>query len=104
MLKLVDRIDIAAPFFKHSFWFEEEETRALLSVKKGSKFAKNIDRDSNGSAYFDLPITIDCIDRVILGPEFSNDDIRIVSEIKGAILFEDLYTSSSNGTGVITNR
>ena len=34
LLKLVDRIDVAAPFFKHSFWFEEEETRALLSVKK----------------------------------------------------------------------
>lgn len=104
ILKLVDRIDTAAPFFKHAFWCEEEETRALLSIKKGNKFAKNINRDSNGSAYFDLPISTDCIDNVILGPEFSDEDIKEINSINGAISFENLNITLSTGTGVITNR
>ena len=65
---------------------------------------KNINRDSNGSAYFDLPISIECIDNVILGPEFSNEDIITATAIKGSILYVDLNTTRSNGTGVITNR
>ena len=103
-LRLVDRIDAAAPFFKHSFWREEYETRALLSIKKGTSFAKSLDRYSDGSAYFDLQITKNCINKVILGPEFSKEDAEILNSLDAKITFNDLMIVPSEGTGVITNR
>lgn len=103
-LRLIDRIDATAPFFKHSFWHEECETRALLSTKKGSKFAQTLDRYSDGSAYFDLPITKDCISKIILGPEFSESDIEVLKLLDAQIAFDELTTTPSEGTGVITNR
>ena len=103
-LRLIDKIDAAAPFFKHSFWFEECETRALLSTKNEGAVAKTLSKYPDGSAYFDLQITDKCINRVILGPEFSEDDSRILRSLDAKIKFEDLTTIPSIGTGVITNR
>lgn len=103
-LRLVDRIDTAAPFFKHSFWREENETRALLSAKKGSAVAQNLNTYSDGSAYFDLPISSKCISKVILGPEFSQNDAESLMSLDAKIRFSDLVAIPSEGTGVITNR
>lgn len=103
-LRLIDKIDTAAPFFKHLFWREECETRALLSTKKGGSFAQTLNRYSDGSAYFDLLITKNCISKVILGPEFSQDDIDSLQALETKINFRELITTPSEGTGVITNR
>ena len=103
-IRLIDRIDAAAPFFKHSFWYEECETRALLSTKKGSTLAQTLNAYSDGSYYFDLEISDKCISRVILGPEFSEEDKQILKALDSKIKFDDLITIPSSGTGVITNR
>ena len=103
-LALIDQFDSVAPFYKHSFWSEESETRALLSTKIRSKTAKALSRGNDGGAYFDLPITAKCIEKVILGPEFSESDITILNTIDGQIGFDELKTEKSSGTGVITNK
>lgn len=104
MLNLVDAFDTMAPFFKHSFWREENETRALLSAKVGSKVAKKLASYGDGSRYFDLPISLDCISRVILGPEFSESDAEELVSVSGRISFEALHKEHSEGTNIITNR
>ncbi len=104
LLKLVDDFDAVAPYYKHSFWREECETRALLSIKAGGKKARELYTYTDGSRYFDLPISKDCITKVILGPEFSVEDTETVREIKGQILFDELLSVSSEGTNIITNK
>lgn len=104
LLHLVDSFDIVAPYFKHSFWREESEKRALLSMKKGNPNATQIHSNTDGSRYFDLPISQDCISKVILGPEFSDHEIEELNIIDGAIRFCLLDTVHSEGTNVITNR
>ena len=104
MLHLIDMFDSIAPYFKHSFWREECETRALLSIKTGSKKVKDLGTYPDGSKYFDLSISGECITKVILGPEFSENDISELLSISGAIPFSSLVTEPSEGTNVITNR
>lgn len=104
MLHLVENFDTVAPYFKHSFWREECETRALLSVKKGSANVERIPAYGDGSRYFDLPISLDCISKVILGPELSKFELDELNTIGGKIPFSNLLTVPSNGTNIITNR
>lgn len=104
LLHLFDNIDAAAPYIKHSFWHEECETRALLSIKKNNPNASQVSTLKDGSGYFDLQISTDCINHVILGPEFSKDDLDELTSIHGKISFLSLATTPSEGTGVITNR
>lgn len=103
-LQLIDKIDTAAPFIKHSFWQEECETRALLSTKKESEFAKTLKKNFDGSTYYDLQIKNSCISKVILGPEFSEEDKQILFSLDAKITFDKLKTVPSNGTGIITNK
>lgn len=104
MLHLNNSFDGIAPFFKHSFWREECETRALLSIKQKSKMIDKLGEYNDGSRYFDLSISTECINKVILGPEFSAEDNEIVSSLRGKIAFSDLISEFSEGTNVITNR
>ena len=104
MLHLNNSFDAIAPFFKHSFWREECETRALLSIKQKSNMIGKLGEYSDGSKYFDLNISAECINKVILGPEFSAEDIEIVSSQPGKINFNNLISEASEGTNVITNR
>lgn len=104
MLHLNNSFDAIAPFFKHSFWREECETRALLSIKQKSKMIDKLGEYSDGSKYYDLNISAECINKVILGPEFSSQDIEIVNSLPGKIAFCNLISECSEGTNVITNR
>lgn len=104
LFHLIDKFDVIAPYYKHSFWHEECETRALLLMKLRDNSASNIKTYENGSKYFDLPIDKVCISNVILGPEFSDADIKELKSIDGKIKFKELYTKLSEGTGVITNK
>ena len=103
-LKLLNKIDSTAPFFKHEFWHEEKEIRALLSTNKDSDFGKTINKCQDGSAYFDLTIDKECISKVILGPEFGDDEMKEIESIECKIPFKELSTEPSLGTDVITNR
>lgn len=104
MLHLIDIFDYSAPYFKHSFWREECETRALLSMKRGSENVNCLGTHDDGSKYFDLPISSECISKVILGPEFTNQDFNEINSIDGKLVFSELLSVPSEGTDIITNR
>ena len=104
VLNLLKKIDSTAPYFKHEFWHEEKEIRALLSTNKDSDFGKTINKCQDGSAYFDLTIDKECISKVILGPEFGDDEMKEIESIECKIPFKELSTEPSLGTDVITNR
>ena len=104
MLHLIENFDTVAPYFKHLFWREECEMRALLSVKKGSANVEKIPAYEDGSRYFDLPIPLECISKVILGPELSESELDELNTIGGEIPFSGLLTVPSDGTNIITNR
>jgi hypothetical protein len=65
---------------------------------------KDLGEYDDGSKYFDLKISPDCINGVILGPEMSESDIKELNAIEGVIRFPDLHTTPSTGTNVIRNR
>ncbi len=102
MMNMMDIFGKYSPFYKHEFWEEEKETRALLSIPKQSPNVKKIEYDD--SYYYDLPISKELISRVILGPEFNKKDMDILKEIDGKIRIDDLKTTKSLGTGIIVNR
>ena len=104
-LEFMKNIEAYSPFFKHEFWKEEKEVRAtiLISNSRVGKY-KNIITDTDGSRYCDISITPDCIDHIILGPEFSidnKDELEQHSEYK--LHFSAFTTKKSIGTGVIRN-
>lgn len=104
MLELIDEFDTSAPFIKHSFWKEECEIRALLSMKRANKNVRKLGKYEDGSYYFDLLINENCITKVILGPEFSDEEIEELGALCGVISFEKLSVKKSIGTNIITNR
>ena len=56
----------------------------------------------NGEMYYDVPITSECIDHVILGPEFAEEEIQKIKDHTEYILnFMDFKLIESQGTGVI---
>lgn len=104
LLHLIDEFDTEAPFIKHIFWEEENEIRALLSIKKGNRDVEKLGKNEDGSFFFDIVIDESCINKVILGPEFSDIDIEEVNNIKGKLPFNHLKIEYSRGTNIITNR
>ena len=104
-LSFIGKIDERSPFFKHEFWSEEKEIRASLYVRNGNiDRYKNI-REQDGAKYCDIDITLDCIDHVILGPEFDDESIYDVKNQKDVKLdFNALITQNSVGTGVIRSK
>lgn len=108
-IKFVDGLDKLSPFCKHSFWSEEAEIRGLLSIKrtdidlyKEVEYWKN--DDDTGYYYCDLPINSKCISKVILGPEFDDEDKKSLNRTHKKIKLKNLMCVNSEGTGVITNR
>lgn len=103
-LELMDRIERKAPFLKASFWREEKEVRALLSTKRIGEVADKLCKYEDGSCYYDLQITKNCISKIILGPEFSEEDKDELLKLDAKIHFGDLNIMPSEGTGIITNK
>ena len=106
LFQLLDDFAIISPFCKHNFWREEQEVRALLAVKKVSNNKQIMYKDlgnKHGYHYFDLPITKNCISKVILGPEFPKKVHNQLISANFKIRFNELVTVPSEGTGIITN-
>lgn len=101
-LEFIGTIEALSPLFKHAFWYEEREIRASLCfATKNIGLYKNIN-DQSGAKYFDLPITSDCVDHIILGPEFNDESYEYINNQKDYKLsFSDFSTKLSIGTGVI---
>lgn len=104
-LEFMKRVEAYSPFYKHEFWHEENEVRASLLISKGSlKKYNNISQYADGSKYCDIQITPDCIDHIILGPEFTEDSlakIELCDDYK--LRFSNFRLIKSIGTGVIRN-
>lgn len=103
-LNLMNKVECKAPFIKADFWKEEKETRALLSTYKNGEVADKLEQYDDGSRYYDLEITEDCISKIILGPEFSDEDEKELLEIDAKIPFDQLNVEDSSGKGIITNK
>lgn len=108
-IKFTDGLDKLSPFCKHAFWKEEDEIRALLSVRKADvdtykevKYWKN--EDDTGYYYCDLPINAKCISKIILGPEFDDEDKSVIDSLQIKLEIKAFEFVNSEGTGVITNR
>ena len=71
VFSFIRNIEITAPIFKHSFWHEESEYRAVLCRHKSMDNATAIVKGSESNLFVDLPINCDMIDNIILGPTFS---------------------------------
>lgn len=83
---------------------EENETRAVLSLKKVEIDDSAVKRFENSYYYYDLPISMDCFSKIIVGPEFRYEEIETLDNLNGKVDFKLLHTKKSRGTGIITNR
>lgn len=104
-LEFMQNVEAYSPFFKHEFWHEEAEVRASLLVSNASMKKYSISEYSDGTKYYDLEISPDCIHHIILGPEFdehSFEDIDHHTEYK--FNFRNFELHQSLGTGVIRNQ
>lgn len=102
-IELISKIDAFSPFFKHEFWSDENEIRASLCFHK-KEVSKQIKKTVDGM-YFDMPISMDCIEYVILGPEFGTSELdEIISHTEYRIEFNTLDTRRSIGTGIIRSK
>lgn len=103
MRELNGKVDAFSPFFKHEFWRDENEVRASMCFHKENVSSKIM---SDGEyMYYDVPITADCIDHIILGPEFSGEDIsEIRSHNEYKLNFEKIAKKASIGTGIIRSK
>lgn len=98
MMRFLQNLQLTSSLFKHEFWKEEMEIRAL--------FSKRVDKLnvlSDGAHYYDVHITNDCIDKIILGPEFTDSDLADLKRQNNIIDVDLLRLDKSVGTGVITS-
>lgn len=104
-MEFMRKVEAYSPFYKHEFWHEEMEVRASLLIANGHLARyKNILQLDDESKYCDIQITPDCIDHIILGPEFGDDSFREIKQHKNFQLdFSDFELKKSAGTGVIRN-
>lgn len=102
-LYFIKKIEEYSAFFKHEFWEEEKEVRAAFQINFSNISGDDI-KKLNNSYYYDLPITIDCIDHIILGPEFDKDEFEYINKHSDYLLdFNKITHRKSIGTGVIRN-
>jgi len=104
-MEFMQKVEAYAPFFKHIFWNEEAEVRAALLISNAHLSTYDISEYADGIKYYDLEIPIDCIDHIILGPEFDSssfEEIDAHTEYKWH--FRDFELRKSLGTGVIRNQ
>ena len=105
VLEFMKKVEIYSPFFKNAFWHEEAEVRAVLKVSNASLTKFDISEYDDGTKYCDIEIPADCIDHIILGPEFDArlfDEIDCHTEYKFKI--RDFDLRESLGTGVIRSQ
>ena len=105
VVEFIQKVDECSPFFKHEFWKEEAEVRAALLISNASLPKFNISEFDDGTMYYDMEIPANCIDHIILGPEFdevSFEEIDCHPEYK--FRFRDYELRKSMGTGVIRNQ
>ena len=104
-LEFMQNVEAYSPFFKHAFWHEEEEVRASLLISNASLPKYDVLEYVDGTIYYDLEIPADCIDHIILGPEFdSHSFTEIDTHIEYKLHFRDFELRTSLGTGVIRNQ
>ena len=96
--KLVNRIENQAPLFKHEFWKEERETRAVISVNLlyESEITDLKEKDN-----FFLSIDNKCISKIIFGPETTENEIDYLKQFNKSIDLSQLELERSKGTNVI---
>lgn len=105
VIDFLKKVDAYSPFLKHEFWKEEAEVRALLQVNNGNLSKYNISEYDDGIRYYDMEITEDCIDHIILGPEFdSNSFEEIEQHTDYKFKFKDFKLKESLGKGIIRNQ
>lgn len=105
MFSFVADMETMAPVFKHQFWDEEQEFRAVLCRHIAATGNNEIIQGTEDNRYIDIPISSDLIDHVILGPTFSESDAHILNSISDAkIPFSAMKVCSSQGAGIITMR
>lgn len=103
MSELIAKIDAFSPYFKHEFWNEEEEICASLCFHKNK--VSDLIEQCDGDLYFDMPITEDCIEYIILGPEFSNlESEEILSHSNYKLDFNTFEKRNSIGAGIIRSK
>lgn len=102
-LTLTNYIENAAPLFKHDFWSEEEEVRAVVAIKNARLTDSPMERWNEDFYYFDMPINSDCISKIILGPEMTDEEVSDLQDLKGKLSFSSFESERSSGTGIITS-
>ena len=105
VLEFMKKVEAYSPFFKHQFWHEEAEVRAALLISNASLAKFDISEYDDGTKYYDIEIPADCIDHIILGPEFDEQSFKEIDrhpEYK--FRFRDYELRKSLGTGVIRNQ
>ena len=104
-LDFMKKVEAYSPFFKHEFWHEEAEVRAALLISNASLSKYAISEYDDGTKYYDMEIPAECIDHIILGPEFDEHSFKEIdrhSEYK--FKFRNFELKTSLGTGVIRNQ
>lgn len=104
-LEFMKKVEAYSPFFKHAFWKEEAEVRASLLISNASLPKYNVSEYADGVKYYDLEIPADCIDHIILGPEFDSLSFaEIDTHTEYKLHFRNFELRESAGTGVIRNQ
>lgn len=105
MFSFIENIETTAPIFKHQFWEEEQEFRAVLCRKHSGKNASNGVGGTADNQYIDVPITGNIIEHLILGPTFSDIEAEQLNALESPVIkFNELKSCLSNGSGIITMR
>lgn len=99
MIKFLNELQILSPLFKHEFWNEEMETRALFCKQENG-----LGKLSDGAYFYDVHIQNDVFEKAILGPEFSNEDMKVLQAQDNTIDISKIQFVHSNGMGVITSQ
>lgn len=100
-LELTNYIENAAPLFKHDFWREEEEVRAVVAIKNARLADAPMECGKEEFFYFDMPINNDCISKIILGPEMTDEEVKDLYNIEGELSLSSFEIERSSGTGII---
>lgn len=104
-MEFLQNVEAYSPFFKHEFWHEEVEVRASLLISNTSLSKYDISEYADGTKYCDLEFPTECIDHIILGPEFdSNAFEEIDRHTEYKFKLKDFDLRKSIGTGVIRNQ
>ncbi|MBR2403435.1 MAG: DUF2971 domain-containing protein [Lachnospiraceae bacterium] len=104
-LEFMQNVEAYSPFFKHAFWHEEAEVRASLLISNASLPKYDVLEYVDGTKYYDLEIPADCIDHIILGPEFDSQSFaEIDTHTEYKLHFRNFELRTSLGTGVIRNQ